>query len=34
RIQEFDSLNDSFDYYRDNRSKSLKIIKNAAPYPE
>ena len=26
--------NDSFDYYRDNRSKSLKIIKNAAPYPE
>jgi hypothetical protein len=33
-FDEFDSLNDSFDYYRDNRSKSLKIIKNAAPYPE
>jgi len=30
----FDSLNDAFDYYRDNRGESLKIIKTASPYPE
>ena len=33
-FEEFDSLNDAFDYYRDNRAKSLKIIKTAPPYPE
>jgi hypothetical protein len=33
-FEEFDSLNDGFDYYRDNSSKSLKIITNATPYPE
>jgi hypothetical protein len=30
----FDSINDAFDYYRDNRGESLKIIKTASPYPE
>jgi hypothetical protein len=25
-FESFDSLNDAFDYYRDNREKSLKII--------
>lgn len=30
----FNSLNDAFDYYRDNRAKSLKLIKTAPPYPE
>lgn len=33
-FEEFDSLNDAFDYYRDNRGKSLNIIKTAPPYPE
>jgi hypothetical protein len=33
-FEEFDSLNDGFDYYRDNSSKSLKILTNATPYPE
>ena len=33
-FESFDSLNDAFDYYRDNRDKSLKIIKTASPYPE
>jgi hypothetical protein len=33
-FESFDSLNDAFDYYRDNREKSLKIIKTASPYPE
>jgi len=33
-FESFDSLNDAFDYYRDNRGQSLKIIKTASPYPE
>ena len=33
-FESFDSLNDAFDYYRDNRGKSLGIIKTASPYPE
>lgn len=33
-FEEFDSLNDAFDYYRDNHAKSLKTIKTALPYPE
>ena len=33
-FESFGSLNDAFDYYRDNRGKSLKIIKTASPYPE
>ena len=33
-FESFDSLNDAFDYYRDNRDKSLQIIKTASPYPE
>ena len=33
-FEEFDSLNDAFDYYRDNRPKSLKLIKTAPPFPE
>jgi len=33
-FEEFDSLNDAFDYYRDNRHKSLNIINYAPPYPE
>jgi hypothetical protein len=33
-FEEFDSLNDAFDYYRDNRGKSLKLIKIAPPFPE
>ena len=33
-FESFESLNDAFDYYRDNRGKSLKIIKTASPYPE
>jgi hypothetical protein len=31
-FEEFDSLNDAFDYYRDNRGKSLKLIKTAPPF--
>lgn len=30
-FEEFDSLNDAFDYYRDHRDKSVKIITNASP---
>lgn len=30
-FEEFDSLNDAFDHYRDNRAQSLKIIKTAPP---
>ena len=30
-FEEFDSLNDAFDYYRDHRDKSLKLIKTAPP---
>lgn len=33
-FEQFDSLNDAFDYYRDNRAKSLKLIKTAPPFPE
>lgn len=33
-FEEFDSLNDGFDYYREKSSESLKIITIAAPYPE
>lgn len=33
-FEEFDSLNDAFDTYRDNRDKSVKLIRNASPYPE
>jgi hypothetical protein len=28
-FEEFDSLNDAFDYYRDHREKSVKLIKTA-----
>jgi hypothetical protein len=30
-FERFDSLNDSVDYYRDNRSKSLEVIKTEPP---
>jgi hypothetical protein len=30
-LEEFDSLNDAFDYYRDHREKSVKLIKTARP---
>jgi hypothetical protein len=30
-FEEFDSLNDAFDYYRDHREKSVKLIKTARP---
>jgi len=30
----FNSLNDAFDYYREEQGESLKIIKTASPYPE
>lgn len=30
-FEEFDSLNDAFDYYRDHREKSVKIITTARP---
>jgi predicted transposase YbfD/YdcC len=30
-FEEFDSLNDAFDYYRDHREKSVRIIKTAPP---
>jgi len=33
-FESFDSLNDAFDYYREERGESLKIIKTASPYPE
>gem|GEM_PF-2788848 len=33
-FEEFDSLNDAFDYYRDHRGKSLKFIKAVPPFPE
>ena len=33
-FESFGSLNDAFDYYRENQGKSLKIIKDAPPYPE
>ena len=33
-FESFGSLNDAFDYYRENQGKSLKIIKGAPPYPE
>ncbi len=33
-FERFDSLNEAFDHYRDNRSKSLKLIKTAPPFPE
>lgn len=33
-FEKFSSLNAAFDYYRDHRGKSLKLMKNARPYPE
>ena len=30
-FERFDSLNDAFDYYRDHRGKSVKIITTASP---
>jgi len=30
-FEEFDSLNDAFDHYRDHRAQSLKIIRTASP---
>lgn len=33
-FEEFDSLNEVFDHYRDNRGQSLKIIKTAIPCQE
>lgn len=33
-FESFGSLNDAFDYYRDNRGKSVNLIKSASPYPE
>ena len=30
-FEEFDSLNDAFDYYRDHREKSVRLIKTAPP---
>jgi len=33
-FESFDSLNDAFDYYREEQGESLKIIKTASPYPE
>ena len=33
-FERFESLNDAFDYYRDHRDKSVKLIKTAAPCEE
>ena len=33
-FEEFESLNDAFDYYRDHREKSVKIITTARPVQE
>jgi len=33
-FERFDSLNDAFDHYRDNRAKSVQLIKSAPPFPE
>lgn len=33
-IEQYSSLNAAFDHYRDYREKSLKLIKNARPFPE
>ena len=33
-FESFNSLNDAFDYYREEQGESLKIIKTASPYPE
>lgn len=33
-FEEFESLNDAFEYYRDHREKSVKLIKTAAPIQE
>ncbi|MFN9662355.1 MAG: hypothetical protein ACK57I_02345, partial [Akkermansiaceae bacterium] len=33
-FEEFESLNDAFDYYRDNREKSVKLITTARPVQE
>lgn len=30
-FERFDSLNDAFDHYRDNRAKSMQLIKTASP---
>jgi len=33
-FEEFESLNDAFDYYRDHREKSVKLITTARPVNE
>ncbi|MFN9664486.1 MAG: hypothetical protein ACK57I_13295, partial [Akkermansiaceae bacterium] len=33
-FEEFESLNYAFDYYRDNREKSVKLITTARPVQE
>ena len=33
-FEAFDSLNDAFDYYRDHREKSVKLITTARPVQE
>ncbi|MFT6862456.1 MAG: hypothetical protein ACJAVK_001014, partial [Akkermansiaceae bacterium] len=33
-FEEFESLNDAFEYYRDHHEKSVKLIKTAAPIQE
>ncbi|MFT6180717.1 MAG: hypothetical protein ACI9NQ_000676 [Paracoccaceae bacterium] len=33
-FEEFESLNDAFECYRDHREKSVKLIKTAAPIQE
>lgn len=33
-FEDFDSLNDAFDHYRDHRGKSVNLIKTAAPIQE
>ena len=33
-FEEFDSLNDAFDYYRDHRDKSVKIITTTSPHQD
>jgi len=32
-FESFDSLNDAFDYYREERGESLKIMQNCIPLP-
>ncbi len=33
-FEKFSSLNAAFEYYRDHRGESLKLMKTASPYPE